>query len=424
MTSFCIQISGSTHHFADAERIAGLLQQAKFEWKETIEDADIVIFNPCSIPEPAASLFLGKMREIKQKHPYKIIIIAGCLPQTPIEELKRFTVLSSGQIHHMVEAVEEALHNNIITLLGIEEAPLLTLPKVRRNPFLEIIPLTRGCATACTFCQIKETPAMLSSYPVSEIVALAGKALTEGVKEFWLTSQDTLGYGLDKGTSLPVLLKELTSLPGTFKIRLSRGNPVHLQKIKAELFPLLSHDKMFRFLHLPLQSGSNRILQSIPNRSTVEEFSRYVDEVRLSVPLITIATNIIVGFPGETEEDHWQTLTLLRTLSPDEAAFSRFHGLLPKSGKGKSKLPPAETVVRRLKVLNDIFTNISTLQNERWRGWQGEIIVEEKISETQWLGRNGSYKPVTVEGNYNLGDILTVKITKAGTAGLWGEIVK
>ena len=421
MTSFCIETSGSRHHLAEAERMAGLLQQARFEPKEKVEDADIVILNPCTISEPGARLFLHQLKDIRQNYPYKIIIVAGCLPQTDPEELKGYPVLATGQIHHIVEVVEEALHNNIIKILGSEESPL-NLPKIRRNQFIEVIPITYGCANACTFCQIKDAPTVLSSYPVSEIVEAARKALQEGVKEIWLTSQDVVGYGFDKNTTLPTLLKELTALPGDFKIWMSRGNPVHLQNIKEELFPLLNHEKMFRFLHLPIYSGSNRILRSINSRNTVEEFSSYVDELRLKVPLVTLATDAMVGFQIETEEDYWETLTMVRKLTPDLMKISRSQIIPKKSTKMRSL--PEETIAHRLRVLTDIFTNISKMQNERWVGWQGDIILEEKGNGTQWIGRNLSYKPVVVEGDYKLGDVLMVKITKAGMFELRGEVIR
>ncbi|MEK6950874.1 MAG: tRNA (N(6)-L-threonylcarbamoyladenosine(37)-C(2))-methylthiotransferase [Nanoarchaeota archaeon] len=427
MTSFHLETYGCSHNFADSEQMAGLLQQAKFEYQEKLEDADIIIFNTCTVKGPTESAFYTRLEEIKNQFPYKIIIIAGCIPQSDPGKLKKFSLLGTRQIHHIVEVVEEALHDNVVQLLETGEMPPLNLPKIRKNPVVEIIPISRGCLSRCTFCKTKQARGNLESYPVVEIVSVAAQALREGVKEIWLTSQDTGCYGFDLGTNLVQLLKELISLPGEFKIRIGMGNPLHFQRYYQELFPLLNDPHLFQFLHLPAQSGSNAILKAMRRGNTNEEFLSLVEELRQRVPLVTLATDIIVGFPGETEEDHQATVSLLRKTTPDVVNISRFW---PRPGTPAAVMEqlPIEIIQQRTKVITEIFQNISKMQNERWLDWEGEMVITEKGSKPgQWCGRNFAYKPVLVESNgrdYRLGEKIAVKIDKAGTFDLRGTVRK
>lgn len=423
MTSFYIETYGCSHNVADSEQMAGLLQQAKFQHQEKLEEADLVIFNTCTVKGPSVSEFLTRLKTVKQEFPYKAIIVTGCIPQTDPELLKGFSLLGTRQVHRIVEAVEETLHNNTVQMLETGEMPPLNLPKIRRNPVVEIIPINRGCLSACTFCKTKAARGNLQSYPLQDIVEVARKGVQEGVKEIWLTSQDTMCYGFDLGTNLPLLLRQLVEIPGDFKIRIGMGNPVHLRKIKQELFSLLQHPKLFKFLHLPAQSGSNKVLKDMRRGNTDEEYRSLVQEVRSLVPELTLATDIIVGFPTETEDDYWKTLNHLRELTPDVINISRFWAR-PKTPAAKMEQLPGEVVKHRSKVLTDIFANISKLQNERWVGWEGEIIIDEKGKlEKQWGGRNHAYKPVMVEGDFELGSVVTVKVTKATTFDLRGEVL-
>ena len=423
MTSFHIRTFGCSHNFADSEQMAGLLKEAKFELADNIENADLVIFNTCTVKSPAEANFFKELEDMKKEYPYKIIIIAGCIPQTDPEKLQDYCLIGTRQIHHVVEIAEEALNNNIIKMLETGEMPPLNLPKVRKNPIVEIIPINRGCLSACTFCKTKSARGNLQSYPIVDIVASAEKGIAEGIKEIWLTSQDTLCYGFDLGTNLPNLIKELIRLPGNFKIRIGMGNPVHLTKIKDELFPLLNHKKVFQFLHLPAQSGSDKILADMKRGNTAKEFISMVNEAREIVPRLTVTTDIIVGFPGETDDDYWQTLELIKQTSPDNINVSKFWKR-PKTPAAKLKEMPSEMMKHRSTVLMNIAQNISKLQNERWIGWEGEILIDEKGKlDHQWIGRNSSYRQILVEGNYKLGDLIAVRITKANIYDVRGEII-
>jgi len=423
MTSFYISTAGCAANMADSEQMAGLLKQAKFEPVETIDIADIVIFNTCTVKSPSETAFFSQLDDFKKQHPYKIAIISGCIPQADPQKLKDYSLVGTKQIHNIVQVVEEALHNNVLQLLNNDEMPPLTLPRVRKNPIVEILPINRGCLGACTFCKTKKARGILVSYPIAEIIQETKNALTDGVKEIWLTSQDTFCYGFDISTDLPTLLTELTNLPGEFKIRIGMGNPDHLPKIGTRLIEILKHPKIFKFIHLPAQAGHNETLKQMKRRYTVEEFEQAVRDFRKEIPEINIMTDIIVGFPTETEDHYWGTLELVRKTTPDSINISRFWPQ-PKTPAAEMKQLPGEVIKHRSTVLTDIFHNISRIQNERWQGWEGPILIDEKGADGQWIGRNYTYKQVIVEGNYKLGDELIVKIVRTATFDLHGTVVK
>ena len=528
MTSFFIETYGCSHNFADSEQMAGLLQQARFNPAEKLEDADIVIINTCTVKTPEENGFFARLEQLQQDFPYKTLIIAGCVPQTNSEKLKQYSLVGTRSLHRIVEIVEEAINDNVVKALETGEMPPLNLPKIRKNPVIEIIPISRGCVSECTFCKVKEARSDLRSYPIEDIVNVAAMAVSQGVKEIWLTSQDCFCYGFDIDTNLPSLLKELMKLPGNFMVRVGMGNPANLKKIKDELFPLLNEKRMFKYLHAPLQSGSNKVLKDMKREYTHQEYGEMISEVKRLVPEVHLVTDVIVGYPTEKEEDYWETLTLFRKVNPALANISRFWPR-SKTPAAKLKMLPKDEIAHRLKVLNDIFENISKLHNERWLDWEGDIIIDEifdrkeekkeegkedkkemnsrdgeviqhieeskdienerqkrvaeegedrkeekgRIQERErnsekiqaslkiapekkleekmrfekpflenqvlekkeekedlslsagkkWIGRNESYKPIIVQGDFKLGDVVKVKVVKVNNLGLCGKIV-
>ena len=424
MTSVHFITQGCSANQADTEQMKGLLKEARFDISESLEDSDIVIFNTCSVKNPSESAFFKNLQEIKREYPYKILIVTGCIAQADPQLLKEYSLVGTKQIHKIVEVVEESLSDNVVKMLETGEMPPLDLPKIRKNPIVEIIPINRGCLSACTFCKTKSARGNLKSYPIEEITAIAKKAVKEGVKEIWLTSQDTMCYGFDLGTNLADLLQELVNIPGKFKIRVGMGNPVHLKKIKDQLFPLLNHEKVFKFLHIPAQAGSDKVLKDMRRGNTNEEFLSMVEELRHKVPRVTLATDIIVGFPSEDEDDYWKTLEVVRKTTPDVINISRFWSR-PGTPASEMQQLSGDVIKHRSKVLTDIFHNISKIRNEGWLGWEGEVIIDDKgREENQWIARNDYYKQFILEGNFKLGDIVKVKAVKADTFSLRGEVVK
>ena len=426
MTTFHIQTSGCLANQADSEQMAGLLRQAKFEQVETIEDADVVVFSADTVKSPHETSLFSQLEQFKIEHPYKIVIIAGCIAQADKQKLKAYSLIGTKQIHNIIQVVEEALHDNILQLLNNNEMPPLNLPRVRKNPIIGILPISRGCVDACASCKTKKARAnvaSLVSYPLAEVVEEAMKAVSAGVKEIWLTSQDAFCYGFDLGTDLPTLLEQLVQIPGDFKIKIGMGNSDHISKIGPKLVEIYKHHKIFKFLHLPLQAGHDETLKAMHCQYTVEEYLQTINLFQREIPEINIMTNIMVGYPTETEDHYWGTLEVVRKMTLDSINISCFWPR-PDTAAADLEELPAEIVQHRLRVLTDISHNGSKMRNERWVDWQGEILIDEKgKEERQWIGRNDSYKQIIVEGDFKLGDKIKVHIVKAEKFDLRGKVV-
>jgi threonylcarbamoyladenosine tRNA methylthiotransferase CDKAL1 len=207
-----IKTFGCSLNQSDSELMAGLLKQADFEVIKNIEDADAIILNTCTVKGKTEKNFFRYLAEAKKLK--KKIIVAGCIPQTDPEKLAGYPLIGTYAVNRIVEVVEETVHDNTIEILDKENNPRLNLPKIRKNPVIEIIPICAGCLGApCSYCKVKSARGNLLSYGKHEIIKQANRAVNEGVKEIWLTAQDTGCYGKDASSSLPELLRELIKIP-------------------------------------------------------------------------------------------------------------------------------------------------------------------------------------------------------------------
>ncbi|MBW2995677.1 tRNA (N(6)-L-threonylcarbamoyladenosine(37)-C(2))-methylthiotransferase [Candidatus Woesearchaeota archaeon] len=414
MVKIFIKTYGCALNQSDSELMAGLLKQARFEIINDPDDAFIIIINTCTVKGPSETKFYKYLKELKRKYKYKKIIITGCIPQTSTNKLKGYALLGTSQITNIVQLVEEVLNENPIRMLAKEQLPRINLPKIRKNPVIEIIPICEGCLGApCSYCLVKKARGQLRSYPKEDLINQARKAIVKDrIPEIWITAQDTGCYGKDINSSLPELLEEIIKIPGEFKIRLGMLNPNHVYEFLDDLIEIYKSEKMFKFLHIPVQSGNNDILKAMKRKYTPEQFKEIIKRFKAAIPNITIATDIIVGFPGETEEQYQDSLDLIKEITPDVLNRSRFW---PRPKTAAAKLEnrvPGPEIKRRSSLISSIFTNISRMRNERWQDWVGIVLVDEIGKDNTKVARNFAYKPVVIPGKYQLGDKLKVRINK------------
>lgn len=422
MTKIYIETSGCSLNQSDSEVMAGLLKKADFDIVDNVEKSNLVILNTCTVKGPTENKFWKRLAEIRNLR--KQVIISGCIAQTDSEELKEFSLVGTTQINNIVSVVEETINDNIVKLIAFEKNPRLNLPHIRRNSAVEIIPICAGClGEPCAYCKVKEARGDLVSYDKDEILKQISKAVLHGAKEIWLTSQDNGCWGKDVGTSFPELLREITELSGDFKVRVGMMNPNHAKEYLDELIEVMKNDKFFKFLHLPIQSGNNEILEKMRRKYTVEDFKEIVLKLREGIPDITIATDMIVGFPTETEEQFHDSIGIIREIRPDVLNRSRFW---PRPGTEAEKMEGqihGQETKRRCTILVDVFNIMARVKNEKWIGWTGEILIDEKGKEDSWVGRNYAYRPVVVKGNLALGQKVKVKIKKVNEHYLTGIIL-
>ncbi|KAE8668489.1 Threonylcarbamoyladenosine tRNA methylthiotransferase [Hibiscus syriacus] len=276
----------------------------------------------------------------KGKSAKKPLVVAGCVPQgsRDLKELDGVSRVGVQQIDRLVEVVEETLKGHEVRLLSRKTLPALDLPKVRKNKFVEILPINVGCLGACTYCKTKHARGHLGSYTVDSLVERVKTVIADGVKEIWLSSEDTGAYGRDIGVNLPVLLNAIVAeLPpdGSTMLLIGMTNPPFILEHLKEIAAVLCHPCVYSSLHVPVQSGSDFVSTVTMNREyAVNELRTVVDTLTELVPGMQIATDIICGFPGETDEDFAQTVNLIKEYKFPQVHISQFY---PRPEKAKPK---------------------------------------------------------------------------------------
>jgi MiaB-like tRNA modifying enzyme len=406
----CIKSYGCAANTAEGEMMAGLVRDTSELSDE--RDAETVVLNICTVKGDAPAL-----REIRRaRDAGKKLVIAGCITPSLARQLQAehpgASLVSTHQLHRIPEAIAAAGNGQALVALERSTVSKLGHPRGRKNPVIGIIPVSSGCLDACAFCSTRLVKGRLVSYPPERILAEADGAIRQGCRELWLTGQDASCYGFDLGTDLAALLERLCSLPGDFRIRVGMGNPRHVPRYLDRLILAFQHPKVFKFIHLPVQSGSDAVLRAMRRGHTAGTFRTLAAAFRQAIPDMTISTDIIVGYPGETRPQFQETLSLVRELQPDALNIARF---APREGTPAAAMPgqvgPAEKKARSAE-LADTFTWAALERNRAWLGRTCGILIDEHgtVPGTM-IGRNDAYKPVVVHGTYPLGARLMVRIT-------------
>jgi len=249
--------------------------------------------------------------------------------------------------------------------------------------------------------------------------------LIAGAKEFWITSQDVACYGRDIGGNLADLLENIVNIEGDFRVRVGMMTPNMFADIAGNLVSVFKNGKIFKFVHLPVQSGDDSVLKRMNRYYTVQRFKDIVNMFRAAFPEITLVTDVICGFPGETQEAFENTLKLISEVKPDIVNVSKFFPR-PKTAASfmQSEFVELPEIKHRSAAAAEFVNRIALERNQRWVGWIGEVLIDEKgkVPGT-WIGRNFAYKPVTVKSSQNLlGERLQVKVAKAFSTHLSGTI--
>jgi threonylcarbamoyladenosine tRNA methylthiotransferase CDKAL1 len=420
---------GCSSNIADGEVLAGCLAQAGFQLASSEPEADLIIYNTCAVKGPTENRIIDAIKHAPKD---KKIVVAGCLPKISFERLCREAnfegAIGPAIGKEIVNVVRRVLAGErVIDLAAIKEKPLLNLPRHKSNPFVSIVPINFGCLGSCSYCCVVLARGHLRSYSIKEIVERVQSDYESGAKEIWITSQDTASYGRDLGTDLAQLLTELGNLSGDFRIRVGMMTPNLVTEMQSRLIASFDNPKIFKFLHLPVQSGDDTVLQHMHRFYTAAEFKGIVNTFRNEFPQLTLATDVIVGFPGENAEAFKNTLKLLEEVKPDVVNVSKFFAR-PKTVAAKMKdgLVEKEEIKRRSTVTAELTKQLSTERNQRWLGWSGEILVDEKGKvEDSWIGRNFAYKPIVLKSkDILLGKTLNAKVVESSPTYLRGEVLE
>ncbi len=415
-----IKTFGCAANQADSEIIAGLLVKAGYELTDSAEDADIVIVNTCIVKGRTETKVLKELERLKTLN--KKIIVTGCMTQPKIylERLRDFSVLGLYETPKIVDAVKEVIRGKKIYWISKEKKEKLCFPRLRKNPAIAVIVISSGCLGQCAYCIVKLAKGELFSYPEEAIIQEIKTALKEGCKEIWLTSQDCAAYGLDNNTNLVKLLEKIIKIEGKFWIRIGMSNPDNILKILDGLVKVYKDPKIYKFLHTPVQSGNNEILKLMKRKYKAEDFKKIISKFRKEIPNITISTDLICGFPRETEEQFQNSLDLINWLKPDVLNLNMFWAR-PGTLAAQMKQLKSGIGRERTREIAKIFEKIALEKNKEYIGKEIEILIDEKGSKGGFVGRNQFYKPIVVK-KAKLGEFKNIKITDATKDYLIGDV--
>ncbi len=415
---------GCTANRGDSELMLGILSKRGHSPVRGLKEADVVIVNTCAVKGTTYRKMLKRLQELNRVG--KPVIVTGCLPMIDFNSTRKAgsfaAVLSCRSLTQIGDIVERVRDGETgIELLDGEKVEKPCFPKLRSSAVSAIVQIGEGCLSACTFCSVKLARGGLRSFKPENIVSEVKAAIRAGHREILLTSQDTAAYGRDISSSLPELIHSLTTLEGSFKIRIGMMNPAHVRPILPRLLKAYDNEKVYKFLHLPLQSGDDRILEMMGRGHTVRDFLEIVRSFRRKFRDLYLATDLIVGFPTETEEEFERTIEVIKRVKPDKTNISRFSPMPGTPAAGMPQLEGRE-IARRSRILSEICRRITYERNIEYVGWRGEALVTERGWKGRYVTRLPNYKLAILE-EARLGELVEVRIVDAKPTYLMAERV-
>jgi threonylcarbamoyladenosine tRNA methylthiotransferase CDKAL1 len=406
--------------------MAGALQAYGYALVDDGAAADLWLINTCTVKSPSQSAMDSLLSAGRAAG--KALLVAGCVPQGDrnASALEGLSLLGVTQIDRVVEAARETLAGNTVRLLARKALPSLDLPKVRRNAHVEIVPLSTGCLGSCSYCKTVHARGALGSYAPEALRHRVAAAVAEGVTEIWLSSEDTGAYGRDLGTDLSALLAQLLPLlppDGRTMLRLGMTNPPFILHQLDAVAAALNHPCVYSCIHLPVQSGSDAVLERMRREYTVAEFCTVVDTLRARVPGLALHTDIICGHPGETDEDFEATLELVRRYQPPVVNISQFYAR-PGTPSARMARVPSQAVKARsraLTALHESYSPHAPLVGTLQRAWFTEVAADG----VQLAGRTKSGVQLLCAPQPGLmGASAMLRVTAAGRWSVSGELIE
>ncbi|MFH1211085.1 MAG: tRNA (N(6)-L-threonylcarbamoyladenosine(37)-C(2))-methylthiotransferase [archaeon] len=345
-----IKTYGCTLNQGDSEVLKGIISK-EHKIVDSEENADLIIVNTCGVKTTTQNKIIGYVKKTSEK---KKVIVGGCLPSMinikkyAPKVILTFDTKSTTKINEIIK--KQKINNKQDTPLG--------KPRIRTIKETAIVPISEGClGKPCTYCSVKLARGELHSYRKEDITSEVEKGVKEGCNIIKLTAQDTGCWGKDINDTLPNLLREILKIKGEYKIRLGMMNPNYTLEYLDELIEVYQNPKMIKFLHIPVQSGSDKVLKDMKRGYTVEEFKKVVGEFRKEIKGVSIATDFIAGFPTETEEDFKKTIQLIKEVRPEVINISMF-APRPKTEAARMKQLKTQTIKERSRKLSEEYKKI------------------------------------------------------------------
>ena len=436
--TYLIHTYGCQGNEADSETMAGILELMGFKKTSDEADADVILINTCAIRENAENRIwgeLGRLKAYKRQNPNLILGLAGCMAQEEnvVERvLKKYQhvdiVFGTHNIHKLPDYIQTAMFakERVIEVYSKEGEIVENLPKTRNHKYKAWVNIMFGCDEFCTYCIVPYTRGKERSRSKDEIIEEVKELVKDGYQEVTLLGQNVNAYGKDKKEddyTFGDLLRDLNDT-GISRIRFTTSHPHDLDRKTMEAMRDCEH--VMPFFHLPVQSGSNRVLKKMNRHYTKESYLEKLNELKETVPGISVTTDIIVGFPGETEEDFLETLDLVEKADFEGAftfVFSKREGTPAAKFEDDT---PEEDKKQRLYRLNEKINEGYLRGSQRFLGETVKVLVDgvSKHDDEVLAGYSEHQKLVNFRGDQSLiGKIVNVKITVAKTWFLMGELV-
>ena len=415
---------GCTFNKADGQIIGGVLQENKIDIVDSIEEADVVIVNTCYVKLPTENKVVYKIQKLQEEFPDKKIIVGGCMVEIDPEKLDKIgpdcSWIGPHQLNKAADVVNAAYCGDVMRECGFSKESKVGVPKLSDDSLIHIIQICEGCLGACTFCCTRFARGPLNSYPIEDIVDEARHAIENGVCEIQLTAQDTAAFGRDSGEKLSTLIKEVANLDGDFKVRVGMMHPKNILDEVDDIIDAMKHPKVYDFIHLPIQTGSDKVLKEMRRGHTIDQYLGIVSKFKQEIPNIALAVDIIVGYPTETDDDFELTIKLLKDIKPSLIHLSKYQH---RKGAISSSLKeiPRDVMKKRSKYLSEIKSQITEEENRELVGSIQNVLVVEKGSKGGFIAKTNSYIPVIID-NVELGTFVDVKITEATATYLKSEL--
>lgn len=422
----CVQTFGCQMNARDSEKLLGILQEIGYEPSES-EEADIVVYNTCTVRENANLRVygrLGQLRGLKRKNPHMIIALCGCMMQEKevVEKIqKSYSFVDVVFGTYNIFKLAELLYNRwesgkmVIDIWDSQKQVVEELPTVRKFPFKSGVNIMYGCNNFCTYCIVPYVRGREKSREPRDIIREIERLAGDGVKEIMLLGQNVNSYGktLDNPVSFAQLLKEIEKIDGIERIRYMTPHP---KDFSEELLDVMSQSsKICNHIHFPLQSGSTRLLKAMNRQYTKEQYLNWVDKIREKLPDVSLTTDIIVGFPGETEEDFEDTLDVVRKAQFDSAYTFIYSKRTGTPAASMENQIPEDVVKERFNRLLETVGEVSHSISARYENTDTQVLVESLDDHEPGLvtGRMTNNMLVHFPGTADMiGKLVDVRLTE------------
>ena len=424
MAKVVIETYGCTLNQADSRIMGRILKENGYEveYGKYEENADYLIVNTCTVKSPTENKIIYRLSKLKGLG--KKLIVAGCLASADTQKVMNIvpdaSIITTSNVNKIADVLKFIESGKNVIIDSYNRIDKLQYG-LENSSVIARIPISEGCLSNCSFCETKFARGPLNSFSEELILGAVKNAVEQGSKEIELTSQDIGAYGADRKTNIAELLKKVVEIEGSFKVRVGMLNPEHLHKYFDELLEAYKSEKIYKFFHLPVQSGSNKILRDMNRRYTVEDFASYVEEIRKKLNA-SIATDIIVGYPTESDDDFEKSVELIKEIKPEVVNVSKF-GARPHAPASRLKQLSDKTIKERSIILSRIVREIEFNERNKHIGERREVLITEK-NRKSYTGRDNAYNEIAVLGQVNLGESVEVEITGNSAACFVGVPLK